>query len=84
MPIFGPGHTRREIKQRVAKLTSGRGYCRHAKAEPPSTSDEMMRHGSRAAANELGGLFIDRLYQGGEDLVSEGARMLGLSGDDEG
>jgi len=84
VPIFGPGHTRREIRERVAKLTSGRGYVRRHDLDRPSTSDEMMRHGSRAAANELGGLFIDRLYESGEDLVAEGARLLEQSGDDRG
>jgi len=83
VPIFGPGHTRREIKARVAKLTSGRGYLRRRDLDTmPNTSDEMLRHGARAAANELGGLFIDRLYESGEDLVAEGARILGQSGDD--
>jgi len=85
VPIFDRGLTRREVGARVSKLTSGRGYVRRRDPdERPSSGDEMMRHGSRAAANELGGLFIDRLYESGEDLVSEGARMLAQSGDDEG
>jgi hypothetical protein len=76
VPVYG--HLK-DLDEREARRRIKRMYTGNIKLPPV-----LRKKDDETIGRELGGLFIDRLYESGEDLISEGARILGMSGDDEG
>ena len=88
MPVFGAQLAPHEISARLRSMPfTGSQVGPRKRVKDYKRAERIESRGFIRASHDLGGIFIDRLYSSGDDLrddgVSEGARMIAQSGDDQ-